>query len=222
MADSKDVADQIAELVEEGREREAAEAAEAATSDRRQRFQRRAALAIAIIALLLAINSLGNDNAGQDTIDANIRVTDTYAFYQAKNIRQTDYRLAAEQLEALLPLLPPEQQAQARQRIDSYLATAARYESEPDPSDPENPLKGEGKTQLLAQARQWEAKRDQAQQRGPSFGYAGALLQIAIVLGSVAILAVSRPVLAMALGLAALGSLLMLNGYFMWFDLPFG
>jgi hypothetical protein len=155
-------------------------------------------------------------------VNSNIKASDTWAFYQAKNIRQTDYRLAADELEVLLPSLPPEQQAAARQRIDQYTATVARYESEPDPSDPDNPLKGEGKRELLAQARDWEAKRDRAQERDPNFDYSTALFQIAIVLGSVAILSVSRPVLGVSLVLGALATLLMLNGYLLLFTLPFG
>lgn len=211
--DTKDVADQIREVAEERRD--------GATS-RREQFQRRTALVIAFLAFLLAINSLGGDNAATEMVNANIQASDTWAFYQAKNIRQTSFRLAAEELELLLPALFPEQQGEAQRRIEGYKATVARYESEPDPTDPANPLKGEGKKELQTRARDWEAKREHAQRQDPNFDYGGALLQIAIVLGSVAVLATSRPVLALALALALVGTVLMLNGFFLWFDLPFG
>jgi len=55
---------------------------------------------IAVLAMLLAIASLGGQNATKEMLNATILASDTWAFYQAKNIRQTDMRLAAEQLEA--------------------------------------------------------------------------------------------------------------------------
>ena len=211
----RDVADQLSELAEE-------RAAERGEEERRQRFQRGAALAIAFLAMLLAINSLGGENAGAEEINNNILASDTWAFFQAKNIRQTSFRLAADELELLLPALAAEQQAEAQRKIAGYKDTAARYESEPDPEDPQNALKGEGKQELMARARDYEAKREHAQRQGPNVDLAGALFQIAIVLGSVAVLAVSRPVLGLGLALGALATLLMLNGFFLRLDLPMG
>ena len=209
-----DVAERIEELAEERRDR----AAEA----RKEAFRRRAALAIAFLAMLLAINSLGGNNATKEMINANIQASDTWVFYQAKNIRQSDYRLAADELQLLLPTLPPDQQAEARRRLDSYNATIARYESEPDSNDPTNPLKGEGKKELMARAQAYEAKREHTQRQDPYFDYAGALFQIAIVLGSVAVLSLSHPVLGLGLALGAAATLLMLNGFFLWVELPIG
>ena len=212
----RDVADQLSELAEERRELAAERAEEAG----KQGFRRLAALGIAVLAMLLAINSLGGDNAGKEMVNNNILASDTWAFYQAKNIRQTSFRLAADELELLLPALAPEQQPAARAKIDSYTATAARYESEPDPAAPQHPRKGEGKKELLARARDFEARREHAQRQDPNFDYAGALFQIAIVLGSIAILAASRPVLGLAFALGAVATVLLLNGFFLWFDLP--
>ena len=64
-----------------------------------------AAIILAVVlAMLLAIASLGGDNATKETLNANIQVTDTWSFYQAKNIRQTANQLAANELEAQLIL----------------------------------------------------------------------------------------------------------------------
>lgn len=208
--DASDIADQLREAAEADRAEQRAV----------EQFRTRAAIIIAVLAMLLAIASLGGENATKEMINANILASDTWAFYQAKNIRQTDFRLAAEELELHLPTLPPEQQEAARQRIESYKATVARYESEPDPDDPTNPLKGEGKKELSAQARNWEARRARAQAQDPNFDYSTALFQIAIVLSSVAIVTTSRPILGLGLGLGAVATALMLNGYFMFFDLP--
>jgi hypothetical protein len=47
------------------------------------------------------------------------------------------------------------------------------------------------------------------------------LLQIAIVMSSVSIIANSRPVFIFSIGAAVLGSLLTLNGFLLLFRLPF-
>src|SRR5688500_12978404 len=126
--EAPDIADQLREAVEE--ERAVARGAD--------RFKTRAAISIAIMAMLLTIASLGGENSMKAMIDSNIHASDTWAFYQAKNIRQTANELAANDLETTLvvqgPSLSEDARQQIQQRIDRYRATVARYESEPDPS----------------------------------------------------------------------------------------
>jgi hypothetical protein len=202
---------------------QAEEAREELQEAAERHFQRRSALVIALLAMLLAINALGSSNAGADQTLSTIQAANTWAFFlQAKNIRQTDYELAADDLEVFLPSLPPAQQADARGTIDRYRATAARYESEPDAADPTNPLKGEGMKELTAIARDHEARRDRASEQQPNFDLAGSAYQIAIVLGSVAILSASRRLLGLCVALGAVATVLMLNGFFLVVPLPGG
>ncbi len=63
--------------------------------------------------------------------------------------------------------------------------------------------------------------RDHAAERDPNFDFAEALFQIAIVLGSVSIVAASRPLVHLSGILAIAGTLLMINGYFLLVHLPF-
>ena len=201
---------------------EAADAAEAirdATEGRadNERFRRRAAIAIGVTAMLLAISGLGGGNATKEMLNANIQASDTYAFYQAKNIRQTSNQLAADELDALLlaqPGISADARAQIAARIDQYKATAARYESEPST--------GEGKQELLVKAQAFDQRRDRAARQDPNFDFAQAFFQISIVLGSVSIVAASRPLLLLGLGLGGVATLLMLNGFLLLFELPFG
>lgn len=213
--EAADVAEQIQSALEEQNAERRAEA----------RFRTRAAIVIAVQAMLLAISSLGGDNATKEMVNANIHASDTWGFYQAKNIRQTANQIAAEELEATLLLHGGALRGDERQRIqriiERYQGIVARYESEPDPQDPGNPLKGEGKKELRARASHWEAKRDHAQAQDPNFDYSSALFQIAIVLGSVSIVANSREILGLSLALGAAAFLLMLNGFFLFLHLPF-
>ncbi len=175
-------------------------------------FRRRAAILIGLIAMLLAIATLGGASA---TKTINIHASDTYSFYQAKNVRQTVNLLAADQLELQLSTrsdLTPEARADIQKRLDRYKTNVARYESEP--------ATNEGKKELMAKAQAYEAQRDLAMQRDPNFEFAEALFQIAIVLGSVSIVSASRMLLGACGGLAILASLLTLNGFFLFIHLP--
>ncbi len=211
--EASDAADQIREMNEE-----------AGRNDSDNKLRSRAALIIAFMAMLLAITSLGGGNAAEDIMNYNIQASNTWSFYQAKTIRQTSNKLVAEMLEADLQMaqtsMSPEARQKLQSRIDEYRKTVERYESEPDPADPNNPLKGEGRKQLSALARDLEAKRNRAMEQDPNFDFAEALFQIAIVLASVAILALSRKILYLSLVVGALASVLMLNGYFLFFKLP--
>lgn len=210
--DATDAAELISEIREERAEHEADD-----------KFRDRAALLIAILAMLLAVGSLGGGNVAEDMIHNNIKASDTWAFFQAKNVRQTQYRLAADELETQLanPGLSPEVRAALQAKVDAYKATIARYDDEPDPAAPRDTLRGEGKKQLSAQARSYEALRERASAQDSNFDYSEVALQLAIVLGSVAILAVSRKVLYISLGLGVVGALLMINGFLLMFPLPF-
>src|SRR3954454_12098268 len=189
-----------------------------------ERFRTRAAIIIGVLAGLLAIASVGGEDATKEMLGANIRAADAFAFYQAKNIRQTSLPLAADELEAIQLAQGPALNEPARQDIERkvarYKATADRYESEPDPRDPTNPLKGEGKTQLLAQAQNFEHIRDHAERKDRNFDFARGLYQIALVLGSVSIVATSRRLLVITLVLGAVATVLALNGFLLLFDLP--
>jgi hypothetical protein len=179
------------------------------------RFKQRAAIGIATLAMLLAITSLGGSNAGKEAVNNNVLASNYFNFYQAKNMRQTSIALAADQLElawANEPALPPEAKAALHKKAEDYRKAVARYDSEPET--------GEGKKELLARARDYEAKRDHALKQDPYFDYAEALLQIAIVLISVAIVAdvVWLTFIGGALGI--IGTLLMINGFFLLVEVP--
>lgn len=214
-----DAADSITEVAEED---EAEEAQRQRKDD--ERFRRRVAVLIGVLAMLLAITGLGGDDAATQIVNANIQASDTWAFYQAKNVRQTSTQLAADEMELMLasqPNLPPEARADVERRLERYRATIARYESEPyQAPDPRAP--GEGKRELSQKAQAFEEERDHAQRQDPNFDYAEALFQIAIVLASVSIVATSRPLLAFSLVLGAIAAVLMINGFFLFFDLPIG
>jgi Domain of unknown function (DUF4337) len=200
--ESSEIADTIAGEDEAGARRAA------------ERSRKLTAIYLGIVAMLLAIASLGGANATKTMVNANIQASDTYAFYQAKYLRQTSYRLVADQLEAVLgqPDLAPQSRSKIEQRIARYRERADSFESDPKG--------GTGKQQLLAKARLWEAKRDRAARQDPNFDFAEALFQIAIVLGAVSIVAEAQWLVRLSAVLTALATLLTLNGFFLLVALP--
>jgi hypothetical protein len=192
------------------------EAAELMDKDKEaDRFKQRAAVVIAIFAMALAICGLGGSNAGKEAINNNVLAANYFNFYQAKNMRQTAFALAADQLETAWlnePAMPEVAKQAMRAKLDQYRKTVARYESEPDTR--------EGKKELLVRAREHELKRDHALKQDPYFDYAEALLQIAIVLISVAIIADLSWLAILGGGIGIAGILLTINGFYLLVDIP--
>lgn len=205
----QEAADKIRESAEEQEEEKERQGA--------NRFRQEAAIIIGVLAMMLAITSVGGANTGKEMVNSNIQASDTYAFYQAKNIRETNTQLASDQLEALMatqPNLSPEAKATIQKRLDAYKATIERYESDPKT--------GEGKKELLAKAQHFDELRNHAQEQDPNFDFAEALFQISIVLGSVSIVATARWLLGISLVLGGIATVLMLNGFFLFMHLPIG
>jgi hypothetical protein len=175
------------------------------------KFTRRVALTTAIYAVLLAITSLGGNNAMKEMLLAQQQASDQWAFYQAKVIREHQYRAQGMRLEAELAERGAALKPGVRQRYEALLAKFTeeekRYNTE--------------KKDIERDAKKLEHERDVNRDKDPYFDYAEVLLQIAIVMASVAILSGSRPVFAFSLVVAVLGALLAFNGYTLLVNIPF-
>ena len=174
-------------------------------------FSRRVALMTAVYAVVLAIASLGGNNAMKEMLLAQQQSSDQWAFYQAKVIREHQYRAQKMRLEAELAERGPALRPEARQRYEDLLKKFAeeekRYNAE--------------KKDIEKDAKKLEKERDHHRDKDPYFDYAEVLLQIAIVMASVAILSTSRPMFFFSLALALGGALLTINGFTLLFKLPF-
>lgn len=175
---------------------------------------------IGVLAVLLAICSMGGGNAAKDAAKANLDATNTWAFFQAKNMRRHLLRVEMDDLDMLL-LSQPEMPDAAKQAIAAKIAEYRKLD-EILTKDPERePERREGLDQLWEKAKVLESARDEAMRRDPYFDYGEACLQIAIVLASVAIIS-SGSWLILASGLLGIAGLfLTLNGFTLTFALPF-
>ena len=173
-------------------------------------------LLIAILALVLALSETLGKGAQTQALSLNIEASNLFNFFQAKNMRQTAYAIAADELELAWTndaQLSAEAKTALRRKVDDYRKTVTRYESEPET--------GEGKKELMAKAKDAEKKRDHALRQDPYFDYAEALLQIAIVLISVAIVAEQIWLSYIGASVGAIGALLMINGFLLFVRVPF-
>ena len=174
-------------------------------------FTRRVAMTTAVYAVILAIAALGGNNAMKEMLLAQQQAADQWAFYQAKVIREHAYRIQQRRLEMDLAergaSMAPEVRQQHEALLAEFAAEAKRYGTE--------------KKDIEQDARKLEHERDVNRSKDPYFDFAEVLLQIAIVMSSVSILATSRLLYGVSFVLAVGGALLMLNGYTLAIALPF-
>ena len=131
------------------------------------------ALQIAILAVVLAFSETLGKGAQTAALSFNIEASNLWSFYQAKTIRQTTMRTAADLLSAQTAGKGTEAE---KKQIEAWKKTAERYESEPD--------KGEGRKELAARAKKAEENRDRSLAAYHHYEVASAAVQIAIVLAS--------------------------------------
>jgi len=167
-------------------------------SEREANIKDKAGWLITVLAALLAINTYISSGNSSKVLNNTISANNTWAFYQAKSVKQTLAEMARDD-------------AIDRKQFDKaekLTAKIDRYESEP--------ATGEGKKELMAKAKGLEAERDQIRQSGPWLTFAGSAFQIAIVLLTASILAVSMSLYFASIGVGLFAAILMSQGLWLW------
>jgi hypothetical protein len=168
---------------------------------------KRIALLIALLALVLAFSETLGKGSQTAALSYNIEASNLWAFFQAKTVRMTVVRTAAEEAELGLPqAAAPGAKAALEQRIAAWRKAAERYDSEPET--------GEGRKELAARAKEAEKKRNVALSAYHNYEVASAAVQIAIVLASAAIITAVMPLVWIAAGLGVLGIAFCAIGFF--------
>ena len=165
-------------------------------------------LLISILALVLAFSETLGKSAQTTALNQNIEASNLWAFFQAKSIRLTTMRTAAESFEATLPAQTNAAAKDAMtKRAAAWKETAARYDSEPETQ--------EGRKELAARAKTAEAKRDRSLAAYHHFELASAAVQIAIVLAGASIITAVAALAWIAGGLGVVGVIFCGIGFFM-------
>ena len=158
-------------------------------SEREAKLKDKAGMVISIFALLLAVNAWYGGKLSSTVLNNTLGANNTWAQYQAKAGRGVTYEIAAKT--ATDPKLKAEFQAE-KERMDS------------------------DKKELAVKAREMEAVREEAKKSSPWIGYASTAYQLAIVVLSASILAVSVAMFWGSFFVAGIGMLLSAQGLFLW------
>ncbi|MBV8790485.1 MAG: DUF4337 domain-containing protein [Pseudolabrys sp.] len=165
------------------------------------------ALLISVLALFLAFSETLGKSAQTEGISLNIKASDTWNFFQAKTIRQTAIRTAAEGLDTQIAAVSdPTVKAAMTKQSEAWRATVTRYESDPKEKD--------GRKELRHQAEEYEHERDTQLARYHHYEVASAAFQIGIVLASATIITGMMVLSWLAIGLGGVGLAFMTIG--MW------
>lgn len=170
---------------------------------------------VGILAVVLALCSLGDSNSQQDATQQNIAAANVWSFFQAKNARRQSLRLHVDEFDVMLkstPGMPDDARKLIEAKIADYKVQDKLLTSDPD--------RGEGLDELFAKGKALEASRDEALKRGPYFDYGQALLQIAIVLASVALISGGNLLLFASFVLGGFGAVLTIGGFTLLVPLP--
>jgi hypothetical protein len=167
---------------------------------------KRIALLVAILAAFLAISEMGGKAAQTHALTDHIDASDLWSFYQAKTIRQTTLRTAAESVEATYTDGAQPMPAGLKKQVETWRQTAQRYESDSET--------GEGRKELSARATVKEADRARQTSAYHMFEYGSAALQLAIVLAGAAALTNVMALIFLSGGLGLLGVAFGALGFF--------
>ena len=158
-------------------------------SEREAVLKDKAGMVISVFALLLAVNAWYGGKLSSTVMNDTLGANNKWAQYQAKNSRGVSYEIAA--LTTKDPVLK-----------EKFMAEKQRME--------------EDKLVIAAEARKMEANREEAKKSSPWIGYASTAYQLAIVVLSASILAVSMAMFWGSFAVAGVGLLLSSQGVLHW------
>jgi hypothetical protein len=139
------------------------------------------ALLISVLALVLALSETLGKSTQTAALTNTVQASDTWAFYQARNIRSTTVSTAKEVMEIeAAAATDPAMKAALAKKIEDWEKRLKRWESDPE--------KREGMKELMEKAKGLEEKRDHELEQYHNYEIASAALQIGIVLASASII----------------------------------
>lgn len=158
-------------------------------SEREAKIKDKAGMVISVFALFLAVNSWYAGKLSSTVLNNTLGANNTWSQYQAKQSRGVSYEIAS------LTTSNPELK-------EKFAAEKDRMEVD--------------KKELAERARAMEVERDHAKKGSPWIGYASTAYQLAIVILSASILAVSMPMFWASFVVAGVGLVLSSQGVLLW------
>jgi len=158
-------------------------------SEREAKIKDKAGFIIVFLAALLAINTMIGGSNSSKIQNNTIQANNMWAWYQAKNVRGVLYEINAVE-------------TTNKDNKERFMAEKERMDKD--------------KKEIMEKAKILEAERDAAKLKSPWFTWSGSVLQIAIVLLTASILAVSMPMFYISTVVGAVGAVLVSQALWMW------
>ena len=182
--------DSILKLInKEPKNESAPKPAPGSRSEREAKIKDKAGMVISVFALFLAVNSWYGGKLSSTVLNNTLGANNAWAQYQAKNNRLVSYEIAS------------------KTTADPKLRAEFKAEAERMDAD---------KKEIAVNARKMEAEREHAKKSSPWIGYASTAYQLAIVVLSASILAVSMPMFWASFIVAGIGVFLSAQGVFLF------
>jgi hypothetical protein len=180
----------------------------------RDRLTKVTALLTAVLATMLAFATISTGATTRKQLNTNIHLTDLHSNTDVTTLRQSDIQIAGEMLQSIIDTTnpPADVRSAMEQRVAGYQATAKQLDGDE--------RAGTGIKGAEAQISSMEGLESKIETQILSFEYSEVVLQVGIVLASVAILAGSRGLFYTCCGFGVLGGLLILNGFTLFTNLP--
>lgn len=160
-------------------------------------FEKVIALTIAILAVVLAfVDNTGNNGQADAIVKTNL-ASNQWSYYQSKSLKEN----LAESNATLLGLLTPVDAAAAKAKLEEMKAQSARYDGE--------------KKEIKAKAEALEAEAQHGQDIDDRCDIAALLLQIAVVICSIALLVSWRPIYYLGVGVGIAGLAVSVTAFLM-------
>jgi hypothetical protein len=164
------------------------------------------ALTTVIFAICATLSTFKGGGYSTRSVLSQEQASDQWNFFQAKSIRESLYVVQKENLELQLTLPANENSEESKNRYKEALTLAEsniqKYKNQ--------------KIEIEKTAREFEAKRDEAQKHGQPFGLAVIFFQIAILLCSIAGLFKRKEIWFVALPVGIVGLIYFANGFLLF------
>ena len=176
------------------------------TSEKKETWINYLAFTTVIFAALATLSTFKGGGFSSSSVVFQAQASDQWAYFQAKSIRESLYRIQKENLNLQIGLLASNVAPEEKEKIAKALSEAdekvKKYETE--------------KNEIEKIARALEQSRDEAKTHGKPLGLAVIFLQIAIVLSSIGGLLKRKEVWYLGLPIGLAGATLFADGFLLF------
>lgn len=174
------------------------------SADKKEPWINQMALTTVIFAVCATLSTFKGGAYSTTSVINQAQASDQWSFYQAKSMKQHLFEIQVDQMKLQEMALDPRNPARQafEDKIKQDQEQISRYAKE--------------KKDIEAKARELESQRDEAKRHNRPFGLAVMLLQVTILLSSIAGLLKSKKIWWTALPIGLVGIFYFLDGFFVF------